>query len=176
VPVSDHDSIRGAARRAVRAMTDAPRERFDELYAPDAVHREAVREPQDCRQPGPAGFFATATWLRAAFSDLAWADDDVVATGDLAVVHGRMSGRHTGTFVTYRPDGTVERAFSPTGKAFCTRQAHFLRVRDGLVVEHWAVRDDLAQAQELGWIPPTPWYLLRCARATATARRRLASG
>ena len=39
-------------------------------------------------------------------------------------------------------------------------------MRDGLVAEHWAVRDDQGMALQLGWVPPSPWYLLRCAVAT----------
>ena len=32
---------------------------------------------------------------------------------------------------------------------------------DGLVVEHWANRDDMGTAAQLGWVPPTPRDLLR---------------
>lgn len=82
-----------------------------------------------------------------------------------------MSGRHTGNFVVWTPEATVERAFPPTGRSFTVRQAHFQRVRDGLVVEHWAVRDDQGMALEAGWIPPRPRFLIRCALATRKARR-----
>jgi hypothetical protein len=27
-----------------------------------------------------------------------------------------------------------------------------MRLEDGLVIEHWAARDDLSRAQQLGWI------------------------
>ncbi|MEP6955852.1 MAG: hypothetical protein ABI883_03440 [Chthoniobacterales bacterium] len=40
-------------------------------------------------------------------------------------------------------------------------QTHWFRVRDGAIVEHDAVRDDLGMAKQLGWIPPRPVYLLR---------------
>ena len=46
-----------------------------------------------------------------------------------------------------------------------------IRVKDGLVIEHWANRDDLGTAGQLGWIPPTPGFLLRCHLATRRARR-----
>ena len=82
-----------------------------------------------------------------------------------------MSGRQTGDFVIWTPEGRVERAFAPTGKTFEVRHAHFGRMRDDLVVEHWAVRDDQGMALQLGWVPPSPWYLLRCAVATSRARR-----
>jgi len=73
--------------------------------------------------------------------------------------------------VVWTPDGSVERAFVATGKTFTVRQAHFQRIVDGLVVEHWAVRDDQGMAMQLGWIPPTPAFLFRCHRATKRARR-----
>ncbi len=98
------------------------------------------------------------------------------ARAELVAIGVRMSGRHTGTMVTYRNDGSVDRAFAPTGKRFESPQAHFLRVRNDMVVEHWAIRDDLGQARQLGWIPPSPAYLLRCALATASARRGLKAG
>ena len=44
---------------------------------------------------------------------------------------------------------------------------------DGKVIEHWANRDDLGTAVQLGWVPPSPVYL---ARAALTKRRlRLAA-
>ena len=44
-------------------------------------------------------------------------------------------------------------------------------MRDGQVVEHWANRDDMGTALQLGWIPPSPAYLVRMARATRQARK-----
>ncbi|MBA2552761.1 MAG: hypothetical protein H0V10_03500 [Geodermatophilaceae bacterium] len=42
---------------------------------------------------------------------------------------------------------------------------------DGKVIEHWANRDDLGTSMQLGWTPPTPWYLVRMLLATRRARR-----
>jgi hypothetical protein len=44
-------------------------------------------------------------------------------------------------------------------------------VADGLVIEHWANRDDQGMAEQLGWVPPTPAYLLRMAMAKRRARK-----
>jgi len=38
------------------------------------------------------------------------------------------------------------------------------------VIEHWANRDDLGMGQQLGWTPPSPFYLARMAVATRAAR------
>lgn len=167
----DRDTLADVAVRNIGAMVDGDLDDFVALTHPRAVNREAQAEPPATRGLGPEAFLATAHWLRAAFSDLSFTIEEIVVEGDLVVTHGTMSGRHTGDFVIWTPSGEVERAFAPTGRSFTVHHAHFQRIRDGLVIEHWAVRDDQAMALQAGWIPPTPRYLLRCALATRAARR-----
>ena len=95
----------------------------------------------------------------------------MVAERDLVVIHCTMSGRHVGPFVAYGEHGEVKEAFPPTGKEFATTQTHWIRVADGQMIEHWANRDDLGTAEQAGWVPPTPLYLLRMALAKRRARR-----
>ena len=159
------------AIRSMRIMNDGSLDDFEEVVHPEAVNREAAAEPPPCRGRGPAAFHATALWLRAAYSDLAWEVHDVVADGDLVVVHTTVSGRQVGTFVGYGPDARPTQAFPPTGRRFAVTQSHWFRMRDGLVVEHWANRDDLGMATQLGWTPPAPLYLVRMLIATRRARR-----
>ena len=159
------------AERAIHATLGGTVDDLAAIVHRHAVNREAIAEPPPTRGVGPAAFHATGQWLRAAFSDLAWTTERLVVEGDLAVTYGTLSGRQTGEFVVWTPDGTVERAFASTGKTFTVRQAHFQRIVDGLVTEHWAVRDDQGMAIQLGWIPPTPAFLFRCHRATKRARR-----
>lgn len=163
-----HDAI---VRRQFPAMAACDLDALTEIVHPEATNREASAEPPATRGRGPAAFYATALWLRDAYSDLSFDIHDVVVDGDLAVAHVTMRGRHTGPFVTYDADGKVERAFAPTGREFAVTQTHWIRIADGMAVEHWANRDDMGQAVQLGWIPPTPGYLFRCARATRRARR-----
>jgi predicted ester cyclase len=96
----------------------------------------------------------------------------VAHDNDLVVVHATMSGRQTGPFVAYRPDGEIAAVFPPRGRTFAVTQTHWFRMRDGRVAEHWANRDDLGMGQQLGWNPPTPVYLARMLLATRRARRR----
>jgi predicted ester cyclase len=163
-------------RRAIQIMADGTLADFEAVVHPAAVNREAATEPPACRGAGPAAFFATALWLRAAYADLRWAVHDVVAEGDLVVLHATMSGRHVGTFVSYDANGRPAQAFPPTGKAFASTQTHWLRLADGKVIEHWANRDDLGTATQLGWAPPALPYLVRMALATRRARRAARSG
>lgn len=165
-----HDTRRSALR-SIELMSTGSLPDFQAVVAEGAVNHEADIEPPACRVGGPAGFHATAEWLRSAFADLRHDVEHVVAEGDLVVVDATMSGRHVGDFVVHDARGRVEVAWAPTGRTFAVRQTHWLRVQDDLVTEHWAVRDDLGQGQQLGWVPPSPVYLVRCARAKRRAVR-----
>jgi predicted ester cyclase len=163
--------VAAIAHNSIQAVLEGTPAVLAALIHPDAVNREAIAEPRAARGCGPAAFHATGEWLRAAFSDLAWTTERHVVEDDVVVSYGYLSGRQTGDLVVWTPEGTVERAFAPTGKTFAVRQAHFQRVVGGLVVEHWAVRDDQGMALQLGWIPPTPGFLIRCHRATKRGGR-----
>lgn len=159
------------AERSIQGVMQGLAPELEVVIHPDATNREAVAEPPATRGRGPAAFLATSRWLSSAFSDLAWSTEEHVVDGNLMVTFGYMSGRHAGPFVMWTEDGGIERVFVPTGKTFSVRHAHFQRIVDGQVAEHWAVRDDQAMAMQLGWIPPTPGFLIRCGRATKKARR-----
>jgi predicted ester cyclase len=154
--------------RSMDLVSEGSREDFEPVYHPEAVNREAAVEPPATRQPGPAGFWATAEWLRAAFSGLRFEIHEAVERDDLVA----MSGRHTGDFVNFLPGtATVDSVMPPTGQAFAITQTHWFRTRDGVITEHWANRDDLAMARQAGWVPPSPGFLLRAAVAKRRARR-----
>jgi predicted ester cyclase len=160
------------AAASIEAMATGTLADQERLVHPEAVNREAGDEPPACATPGAAGFWATAQWLRTAFAGLTFEIHELVEDGDLVVVHNTMSGRHTGDFVGWE-DGRIKVVMPPTGREFASTQTHWLRFRDGLIVEHWANRDDFGTAEQLGWAPPSPAYLVRQVRATRRARRRL---
>jgi predicted ester cyclase len=168
LPVSDDTRT---AIRSIHLMGSGDLVDLAEVYTADAVNREAEDEPPDTRGQGPTAMHATARWLRGAFSELAWEVHDAVQDGDLVVVHATMSGRQTGPFVAYGPDGGVEVVFPPLGRRFAVTQTHWFRMRDGKVAEHWANRDDVGMGQQLGWTPPTPLYVVRMLLARRRARR-----
>ncbi len=171
VDTMTRDDIVAVAEAAIHATLGGTLADLAATVHPDAINREAVAEPPATRGRGPQAFHATGEWLREAFSDLSWSTEQSITEGDLVVTVGMMSGRHTGNFVVWTPDATVARAFVPTGRAVSVRQAHFQRIRDGRVVEHWAVRDDQGMATQAGWVPPTLSFLIRCGLATRKARR-----
>ncbi|WP_405182490.1 ester cyclase [Nocardia sp. NBC_01377] len=170
------DTARALAIRSVQIMADGERADFDAIIHPEATNREAAAEPPATRGRGPAAYYATALWLRAAYADLHHTIESAVVDGDLVALHTTMHGRHVGPFVAYGADGQVDQVFPPTGKTFAVTQSHWLRIADGKVIEHWANRDDLGQAVQLGWVPPTPIYLMRMALAKRKARRENGAG
>jgi predicted ester cyclase len=157
------------AVRSIHAMADGRRADFDPLYDPDAIDRENPVQPPSSRVPGPAGFYSTAQWLRAAFADLHYDIHHAVADEDLVAVNSTMNGRHVAPWSVYDQTGGMDTVFPPTHKTFAVTQSHWFRMKHGRVIEHWANRDDLGMARQLGWVPPTPVYLLRMARAKRRA-------
>jgi lactoylglutathione lyase len=70
----------------------------------------------------------------------------ILVDGDQVAVHWTVEGRQTGRFLPQL--GPVE----PSGKPFSWTHIHIFRVANGLLVEHWAVRDDLGLAKQIGAI------------------------
>ena len=83
---------------------------------------------------------ATSRWLSGTFSDLRFDHHEVVAEDERVVLVTTMTGTHTGTL----------NGIPPTRKRFQQRQFHLFRMRAGQIVEHLALRDDLAMLHQLG--------------------------
>ncbi|WP_055589764.1 ester cyclase [Streptacidiphilus griseoplanus] len=146
----------------------------DPALAAEVVHREnhnreAAVSPRACAIPGPAGTLASGAWLRSAFGDLRFPFLDLLHDGDRVSVRLRMQGRHTGPFVRFR-DGVLDQAVPPTGREIDFEQVHLLRLRDGKVVGHEALRDDITMLGQLGVFPPTPAVGLRMLAWRVTGR------
>jgi predicted ester cyclase len=159
------------AVRSIHAMANGDRAEFDLLYHPDAADRENQVQPPSSRVSGPAGFYSTALWLRAAFAGLHYDIRHGIADGNLVAVNSTMHGQHVGACALYTDDATVDSVFPPTGKTFAITQSHWFRIEAGRIIEHWANRDDMGMAKQLGWIPPTPAYLIKMARAKRRVRQ-----
>ena len=111
-----------------------------QMVTPDFVDHEAPPGTP----PGPDGANAVLRWLRGAFADLSYEILDAFGAGDRAAVRVITRGTHTGAFL-----GTP-----PTGKQFQIEAIHLYRIHDGKVAEHWAKRDDLGLARQLGLLTP----------------------
>ena len=87
------------------------------------------------------------TAWRTAFPDLHFSVEAQMAEGDQVLSHCTFSGTHLGPFVHPRLG-----SFPSTGKHFVVKHMHLDRLRNGQLVEHWAVRDDLGMLQQLGLV------------------------
>ncbi|MGW3976129.1 ester cyclase [Streptomyces mirabilis] len=146
----------------------------DPALAAEVVHedfhnREAAVSPTACALPGPAGVLASGAWMRFAFSGLTFPVLGIARNDEQVWVRLRMQGRHTGPFVRFR-DGALDHAIPPTGRDIDFEQIHVLELRDGQVIGHEAVRDDMTMLGQLGVFPPAPATALRMVAWRVTGR------
>jgi len=85
---------------------------------------------------------------RNAFPDLKFAVDYVIAEGDLVMCEVSFQGTHLRELPLIPPLSGPP--LQPSGKHFKAKHIHRFRLKDGLIVEHFAVRDDLSMFRELG--------------------------
>jgi predicted ester cyclase len=95
---------------------------------------------------GRESYVATMRWLKNVLG-IRYEVHETVAQGDLAAarvtVHGTSTSEHLG--------------FPATGRPYTMETMHLYRVRDGLLAEHWGVRDELGALWECGAVPrPAP--------------------
>lgn len=121
---------------------------------------------EDARNHGrPVGRQGVAMVLRdilATFPDSRATTENIVAAGDDVIVRGMASGTHLG--VGRLPvNGGLLVGVPPTGKSFTVQHIHWFTLRDGLIVEHRANRDDLGMMVQLGLLPAPPPFRGRSA-------------
>ena len=90
------------------------------------------------------GFKSGLIAFRAAFPDLRAEVEHVVEEGDTVVARVAMSGTHLGPFM----------GAPPTGRTFRIQGLDMVRMRSGLMIEHWGFMDTHAMGQQLGLAPP----------------------
>ena len=108
-----------------------------EVFAEDYI-RHDLRSTE--APPGPEGQRKIAADFRAAFPDLRWNVDLILAEGDL------VAGRWTAWGTNMGQWGGAK----PTGKRAEFSGVNVFRLANGKVVEIWNHRDDLGLMQQLG--------------------------
>ena len=113
---------------------------FGDLLADDFVEHEETPG----LEPTKAGVKAFFRMYVAAFSDLRFRPEDMIASGDKVVTRARVTGTHQGEFL----------GIPATGKSVDVQIIDIVRFGDdGLGHEHWGVVDAMALMQQLGVIP-----------------------
>ncbi len=81
----------------------------------------------------------------AAFPDLHFHIEDMIAEDDKVVVRMTVTGAHTGE--------TEFMGFTPSGNKMKVETIDIIRFEDGMMVEHWGRTDTLGMIQQLGETP-----------------------
>jgi steroid delta-isomerase-like uncharacterized protein len=109
----------------------------DEVFA-EEYERHDFREGEPA--PGAEGQKQIAAAFRAAFPDLSWQIDFILADGDFVAGRWTATGTHLGAWA----------GVEPTGRPMRFSGINVFRFSDGKVVEIWNHRDDLGLMRQLG--------------------------
>ena len=127
-------------RLADEVLTNGDLETFDEIFADEYVNHNI---PVPGIPGTKAGFKQLVQATREAFGDLQVHVQDVVSDGDFVVFHDYVTATSVGEFF----------GVPPNRQRLEWTEIHFLRVRDGQIVEHWTNFDQLGILRQLGAIP-----------------------
>jgi steroid delta-isomerase-like uncharacterized protein len=109
----------------------------EEIFAADYIDQEA---PPGQSNRGPESMQQLVTMFHNAFPDIAFHVEEVIAEGETVAARVFWTGTHRGSFL----------GIAPTGRTVRQKQMHFMRFKDGQMIDHLAVRDDLGLRQQLG--------------------------
>ena len=110
---------------------------IDEVVAPDLVNHAAG--PQ-----GAAGLKAILAMIDHDLGPVTLEQHHLIAEGELVTQHLTMVGTHRASTMPLLTGVPVE------GRPVRWEFIHIWRVADGMIVEHWATRDDLGLLVQLG--------------------------
>jgi predicted ester cyclase len=91
--------------------------------------------------------------IRIRFPDAQLSIDRIVAVDDQVIVLQTYSGTHRG--IGRLPlNGGLLVGVAPSGRHFSVQHIHWYTLKQGLIVDHRAVRDDVGMMVQLGFIVP----------------------
>ena len=101
---------------------------------------------------GRAGMKAVFETLYTVFPDFQYRILESTAEDDRVVCKVEMTGTHRGQPALREAFSGMLNGVAPTGKLVKVLQFHSFRMRDGLIAEHAAVRDDMGMVLQLGLV------------------------
>jgi predicted ester cyclase len=105
---------------------------------------------------GRSGVEAVLRALGEAFPDQRHEIVEMVSDGELVASRVTMTGTHLGMPSVPFVVGGVLAGVEPTQRRVEVAALHMHRIRDGKIIEHFAVRDDLGMGRQLGLLPEGP--------------------
>jgi steroid delta-isomerase-like uncharacterized protein len=115
----------------------------EELFAADFIDHEI---PPGMPNRGPESVRQLVIMFHNAFPDVSFHVEELIAEGETVAARVTWTGTHRGNWL-----GIVS-----TGRAVQQKQMHFMHFRNGQMIEHLAVRDDLGLRQQLGALAAPP--------------------
>jgi len=112
----------------------------DESVVAEVVHPSHTDHAPIEDTSGREAVLDSMRWVGDTFADRHTSVEDLFATEDRVVARVRFSATQAGELFD----------MPPTGRRFEAEQVHIWRVQDGLLAEHWMLRDDLGAMRQLG--------------------------
>ncbi len=142
-----------ANKRLIQRLIDEGHNRQDPAAAASFYTEDASNH---LRVVGRAGMQAVFETLYTVFSDFHYDIEECTAEGDRVVCKMTMTGTHHGQPKLREAFSGMLNGVAPTGKSVKVLQFHSFRLRDGLICEHAAVRDDMGMVLQLGLVSKPP--------------------
>jgi predicted ester cyclase len=80
---------------------------------------------------------------------------EMIGEGDWVAVRTTCTGVHA-TSPKIPVNSGIFTGANPTGRAYEVQHIHLFKIRNGLITEHWATRDDLGAATQVGFSLTAP--------------------
>lgn len=126
-------------RHFVDEVNKAHFDALDELVVSDYVDHNAFSG----QEPGREGLKKAYAMFVAAFPDVYFELEDLIAEGDKVVGRGVISGTHNGEFF----------GIPPSGKYVMWTGTRIFTLKDGKLTEGWIDLDLLGLMQQIGAVP-----------------------
>jgi len=140
MPDSETDRNKAVIRRFVEEVQNHQDwDAYDELNDPDFVNLSAPPGAPTDREGGK--YFLQA--LASAYPDAVVTIQDMYAEGDAVITKKTFTGTNEGEFM----------GMPATGRRVSFQYVDIMRLRDGRIIDHWNVVDQLSWMMQLGLIP-----------------------
>lgn len=141
-----HQANKAIVRRFIEELWNQRKlELADELFAEDCVTHQLRfgNDPAGAPRGPEAMKHHVADWL-AAFPDIRFAIEQMVAEGDLVMTQCVMRGTHRADWL----------GIPATGKSITIQMFVVHRIASGLIAEDWVLIDSFGLFQQLGLVRP----------------------
>jgi predicted ester cyclase len=133
------ESNKELVKQQFRLISEGDAKGAAALWAPNSLNhgRQVTRE-------GLAKIFESLIMLKQSFTV-----HELIAEGDWVACRATVSGQHSAQPI-FPIDSGIYNISPPKGERFTFQHLHLFKIADALIVEHWANRDDLGAARQIG--------------------------